>query len=78
MTGEITLTGKIIGVGGVKTKLLAAQRSGIKKVCLPEENKFDYDELDDVLKETFEEVKFFSHYPELYQYLFQNSENLKE
>ncbi len=50
MTGEITLTGKVLAIGGLKEKLLAARRSGIKKVLIPKENEKDIGELPNVLK----------------------------
>lgn len=51
MTGEITLRGRILPIGGLKEKLLAAKRSGLKKVVLPEKNKKDLDEVpDSILK----------------------------
>ncbi|MDR0744674.1 MAG: endopeptidase La [Holosporales bacterium] len=49
MTGEITLIGKVLAIGGLKEKLLAARRSGIKKVFIPVENKKDVPELPKVL-----------------------------
>ena len=55
MTGEITLTGRVLSIGGVKEKVLAAHRNGIKYVLLPESNKKD---LDDVPKEVLAEVDF--------------------
>ncbi len=55
MTGEITLQGKILSVGGIKEKVLAAKRAGILSVVLPAENEKDVSEID---KEIIEGLKF--------------------
>ena len=46
MTGEITLRGKVLPVGGIKEKILAAKRSGIKEIVLSAKNKRDIDEIE--------------------------------
>ena len=51
MTGEITLRGRILPVGGIKDKLLAAKRAGIRTVVLPEENRQDVEEIPEELLE---------------------------
>ncbi len=50
MTGEVTLRGRVLPIGGLKEKTLAAYRAGIKKVVIPDKNKTDFDELPDVVK----------------------------
>jgi ATP-dependent Lon protease len=56
MTGEITLRGEVTAIGGLKEKLLAALRGGIKTVLIPEENKKDLQEIPDNVKSNLEIV----------------------
>ena len=56
MTGEITLRGLILPIGGLKEKLLAAHRAGIKKVLIPVENKKDLVEVPKTILENMEIV----------------------
>ncbi len=51
MTGEITLRGEVLAIGGLNEKLLAAQRSGIRKVLIPDENKKELTEIPEKVKE---------------------------
>ncbi len=71
MTGEITLTGKVLPIGGLKEKLMAAKRSNITEVIIPEKNRKDYEELPDVLKEGIL-VHSVDHYAEIYKIAFPN------
>mgnify|MGYP001339688689 CR=1 FL=1 len=54
MTGEITLRGIVLPIGGLKEKLLAAHRAGIKKALIPFENKKDLSEIPDIIKKSVE------------------------
>jgi ATP-dependent Lon protease len=54
MTGEITLHGKVLPIGGLREKTMAAYKAGIKTVIIPVDNKADLEEVDDVVKEAIE------------------------
>ena len=54
MTGELSLTGDVLPIGGLKEKIIAARRAGLKKIVIPAQNKRDYQELPDHLKENIE------------------------
>ena len=62
MTGGISLTGKVLPVGGIKEKIMAARRAGIKCVVLPAANQRDFEEIPEYLKEDLE-----VHYAEDYE-----------
>jgi ATP-dependent Lon protease len=69
MTGELTLTGQVLPIGGVKEKVIAARRVGCKLLIFPEANKKDFDELPDYLKKGLT-VHFASRFEDVYQYAF--------
>ena len=64
MTGELTLTGRVLPVGGIREKLIAAKRVGIREVLLPEANRGDYEDLPDYIRRGIK-VQFVSHFSEV-------------
>ena len=69
MTGEVTLTGKVLPIGGLKEKFIAGKRSGLKTLIFPKENQRDYDELPAYIKKGVK-VFFVNHYDEVYRVAF--------
>lgn len=66
LSGEISLTGKVLPVGGIKEKVMAAKRNNIQEIILPEQNKKDVDELPSALTQ---DIKF--HFAKEYRDVFQ-------
>jgi ATP-dependent Lon protease len=64
MTGELTLTGRVLAIGGLKEKIVAARRSGVERLIFPKDNMRDYDELPNHLKKGMI-VHFVEHYDEI-------------
>lgn len=69
MTGEVSLTGKVLAVGGIKEKVMGARRAGIKCLILPSSNQRDFDEIPDYLKEDLE-VHYAEDYATVYEVAF--------
>ncbi|MCD5414319.1 MAG: endopeptidase La [Clostridiales bacterium] len=69
MTGEITLRGKVLPVGGIKEKVLAAKRAGIKKVLLPVENEKDVDEITENIRRKIDFI-FVNYMDDVLKYVF--------
>lgn len=73
MTGELTLTGRILPIGGVKEKLVAARRSGLKTLIFPKDNIRDYEELADYIRKGLT-IHFVEHYDEVFRIAFPNKD----
>eukprot|EP01132_Coremiostelium_polycephalum_P006790 gene6790-8425_t len=69
MTGEVTLTGKVIAVGGVTEKMIAAKREGVKQVIIPSDNKKELEEIPDFVKEGIE-IFLVDYYKDVYEISF--------
>ncbi|MFT6285591.1 MAG: ATP-dependent Lon protease [Alcanivorax sp.] len=69
MTGELSLTGQVLPVGGIREKVIAARRSKIMELILPHANKRDFEELPEYLRENIN-VHFARTYREVFEYVF--------
>jgi len=69
MTGELSLTGKVLPVGGIKEKTIAARRANVKCLVLPADNRKDFDDLADYIREGLE-VHFVESYDQVYNIVF--------
>ncbi|KAK8712442.1 hypothetical protein V6N13_147682 [Hibiscus sabdariffa] len=74
MTGEVTLTGKILPIGGVKEKTIAAKRSEVKTIVFPSANRRDYDELTANVREGLD-VHFVDDYSRIFSLAFEYDDN---
>ncbi|KAH7865744.1 hypothetical protein Vadar_010664 [Vaccinium darrowii] len=74
MTGEVTLTGKILPIGGVKEKTIAARRSDVKTIIFPSANRRDFDELAPNVKDGLE-VHFVDDYNQIFDVAFANEQH---
>lgn len=69
MTGELTLTGRILPIGGVKEKVVAARRAGLTALIFPKDNLRDYEELPDYIRKGLT-IHFVEHYDEVFKIAF--------
>ena len=69
MTGEITLRGRVLAIGGLKEKVIGAHRGGIKTIYVPEENEKDLDDIPDEIKKDIRFI-FVNNYSELFESIF--------
>lgn len=69
MTGELTLTGAVFPVGGIREKLIAARRAGIKDIILPADNQGEYDEVPEYLRKGLS-IHFAARYEDVVAHLF--------
>jgi ATP-dependent Lon protease len=73
MTGELTLTGRILPIGGVKEKVVAARREGLEILIFPKENARDLDLVPDYIKQGLT-IHFVEHYDEVFSIAFPQKE----
>lgn len=71
MTGELTLTGQVLPVGGIREKVIAARRAKIMELILPHANRRDFDELPDYLREGIN-VHFARHFRDVFETVFED------
>jgi len=71
MTGELSLTGKVLKIGGVKEKVIAARRSAVEQIILPHTNRKDWEELPDSLRDSLT-CHFVQDYDEVFAICFPN------
>jgi len=69
MTGELTLTGEVLAIGGVREKVIAARRIKVLEVILPEANRRDYDEVPDYIREGVK-AHFVRHFKDVVKIVF--------
>jgi ATP-dependent Lon protease len=69
MTGELTLTGEVLAVGGIREKVIAAKRAGIRELVLPEPNRRDYEELPDHIRKGLK-VHFAGRFADVFAVVF--------
>ncbi len=74
MSGEISLRGQVLPVGGIKTKILAARRRGIKNIILPEKNKKNIEEIESEITKNLN-IKFVKHMDQVLKLLLEEKEN---
>jgi len=70
MTGELTLTGQVLPVGGIREKVIAARRSKVMELILPHANRRDFEELPDYLRDGIN-IHFARNYREVFEFVFQ-------
>lgn len=77
MTGEITLRGRVLPIGGLKSKILAAQRAGLKIVILPEKNKKDLKDVPKSVKKALD-IKFVNNVDEVFDIAIEKEKKIKK
>ncbi|XP_059062035.1 lon protease homolog, mitochondrial-like [Achroia grisella] len=77
MTGELSLTGRVLPVGGIKEKIIAAKRVGVNCVILPEENRRDFDDLPTFIKDNID-IHFVNAYDDVFKIAFDRQKMLEE